>query len=684
MASESNASISAGKFHTVALKNGSLWAWGDNYYGQLGNGTNEECTTPVRIGVDEDWKAVSAGDGHTLALKEDGSLWAWGLNDDGQLGDGSNARRNSPVRVGTDNDWAAISAGGYHSLALKINGSLWAWGLNNAGQLGDGSNTRRNTPVRIGTDNNWLDISAGNTHSVAIKNEKGVYGSLWTWGHNVYGQLGDGTTEARNTPVQIEEGTFWEAISAGGWHTLALKEDGSLWAWGWNSYGQLGDGTTKDRNTPVLVPGTGWVAISAGDRHSMAQKYDGSLWAWGGNSSGQLGLGGDAWTNSNTPAIVPGADWSTVSAGGYHSLALKRDGTLWAWGHNENGQLGNGTTTNGNASIQVGSDTGWGDPDGGGGFTSLFIAVTNISGVPESAVVGTPLMLSGVVSPPDATNKSIVWNVIDDPDETGAKISGVIFIANEEGTVTIRATIVNGSAVGVDYTQDFNITVSAATDNPITGDPRLVDIAGICIDMTGEDCVFFTNEGVTGDGNGNFFKTLDNSTYDTDTIYSVEYIIENVPSGTYPTVEIERDGAIFLLDTASETGTDGLYFSNAVVTFNHGDKVTYRLYVDGERIGSFTVVYVNVNEYVERINLLQTLLAGNYYLAPLYLHGTGYKHEIISRPVTLGGTAAWITTLGQIAFARQTMPANMSLEGVYIVRVVNSNNIFAVYIITVS
>ena len=674
MASESNASISAGRDHTLALKSdGSLWAWGSNDSGQLGDGTTDSRKSPVRVGEDNNWAAVSAGGYHTLALKSDLSLWAWGRNGDGQLGNGANINRNTPVRAGEDDDWVAISAGGYHSLAKKFDGSLWTWGNNNAGQLGDGTYGRRETPEMLGNDYDWNIISAGDSHTLAIKND----GSLWAWGSNSFGQLGDGsdTTKNQNMPVRIGEDNDWVDISAGGWHSLALKGSPpnlSLWAWGWNSYGQLGDGTNENSNIPIPVEiGVSWAAISTGDSHSMALKNDGTLWAWGRNDSGQLGDGTNE--DNNAPVQVGDTNWGTVSAGGYHTLALKNDGTLWAWGYNENGQLGNGTNANVNSSVQVGSDADWGT---GSPYISIFIAVTNISGVPASAIVGTPLPLTGVVSPPNATNKSIAWSVIDDPDATGATISSGIFNAMTEGTVTIRATIVNGSAEGVNYVQDFNITVNAATVNPITGDPKLVGI-GICTELI---CSAFNNEGITGDGNGNFFKTL----VDYDTIYSVEYIIENVPSGTDPIVEIERDGAILLLDTTSEAGPAGLYFSNAEVTFNHGDKIIYRLYVGGERVGSFTVVYVNSAEYVVHIPLTQTLLAGNYYLAPLGLYGPGYKHEIISRPVTLGGTAAWITTLGQIAFARQTIPANMSLEGVYIVRVVNSGNVFAIYIITVS
>jgi len=175
-----------------------------------------------------------------------------------------------------------LAAGWYHSLVIKTDDSLWAWGLNNSGQLGDGTTADRVTPIQVLTG--VAAVAAGNDHSLALKTD----GNLWVWGLNAYGQLGDGTTTDQLTPVQILTGVA--AVSSGGWHTLAIKSDGSLWAWGYNYSGQLGDGTRTSRSTPVQVL-TGVAAVSAGDYHTLARKTDGSLWAWGYNGYGQLGDG---------------------------------------------------------------------------------------------------------------------------------------------------------------------------------------------------------------------------------------------------------------------------------------------------------------------------------------------------------------------------------------------------------
>jgi alpha-tubulin suppressor-like RCC1 family protein len=339
-AQSGRAVISAGLNHTVALKaDGSLWAWGKNDSGQLGDGSLTDTAIPKQIGTG--YAAVKVGASHTVALKTDGSVWAWGLNSDGQLGDGTYTDSLVPKQIGTG--YTAIGAGAYHSLALKSDNSLWAWGYNGDGQLGDGTRTSSVSPKLIGTG--YTVIGAGAEHNLALKSG----GSLWAWGSNADGQAGDGTTTDVLLPKQI--GSGYSTIVGGLYHSLALKSDGSLWAWGYNGLGQLGDGTTTEVRVPKQI-GTGYTAIAAGGYHSLAIKSGGSLWAWGYNGNGQLGDG--TTTNVRAPKQI-GSGYAAVTAGVNYTVALKTDGSLWAWGENISGQLGDGATTYGITPRQVGT-----------------------------------------------------------------------------------------------------------------------------------------------------------------------------------------------------------------------------------------------------------------------------------------------------------------------------------------
>lgn len=333
--------LAAGYEHTLFINDdGTLWAWGHNGKGQLGDGTAVDRISPVRVGTASDWVAVSGGWQHSLALKKDGTLWAWGGNDFGQLGDGTTTSRLSPARVGSSSDWVRISAGGAHSLALKANGELWAWGINSVGQLGDGTTATRLSPVRVGSASDWKAIAAGWEHSVAVM----ANNSLWAWGWNSDGQVGDGTRVNKASPFQI--GTGYSYVIAAGWkHTLAIKTNATLWAWGDNEFGQLGDGTTADRLSPVQI-GTGWALAAAGGAHSFGVKTDGSLWAWGGNFQGQLG---DGTTTIRLAPVPVGShtDWQTIAAGWEHSAGIRIGPPgVSSWGWNEFGQVGDGTTAN--------------------------------------------------------------------------------------------------------------------------------------------------------------------------------------------------------------------------------------------------------------------------------------------------------------------------------------------------
>jgi alpha-tubulin suppressor-like RCC1 family protein len=302
--------------------------------------------------------AIAGGGAHSLALKNDGTVWAWGYNGDGELGNGTNTDSNVPVQVSFPDGTVitAIAGGGSHSLALKSDGTVWVWGYNNEGQLGNGTNTSSNVPVQVSNLTGITAIAGGGAHSLALKND----GTVWAWGYNGDGELGNGTTTDSNVPVQVSNLTGITAIAGGDSHSIILKNDGTVWAWGGNEYGQLGNGTNTDSNVPVQVSfpdGTVITAIAGGGDHSLALKNDGTVWVWGHNNEGQLGNGTN--TSSNVPVQVSNLTGITaIAGGGNHSLALKNDGTVWAWGANWYGELGNGTNTSSNVPVQVSNLTG--------------------------------------------------------------------------------------------------------------------------------------------------------------------------------------------------------------------------------------------------------------------------------------------------------------------------------------
>ncbi|MDE3089704.1 MAG: RCC1 repeat-containing protein [Chloroflexota bacterium] len=348
--------IAAGYRHTCALtSSGGVMCWGANDHGQLGDGTTNDHHTPVDVsGLTNGVSALAAGGGHTCALTSGGGVMCWGSNSSGQLGDGGGGTpcyanevcRLTPVNVsGLTSGVSAIAAGYYHTCALMSGGGVKCWGPDDHGQLGDGTTTNRLAPVDvIGLTSGVSAIAAGLYHTCALMSAGGVK----CWGYNGYGQLGDDTTNDHHTPVDVSVLTSGvSAIAAGAFHTCALLPRDRVKCWGDNPFGQLGDGTTTERNTPVDVNGltSGVSAIAAGYYHTCALTSGGGVKCWGHNNVGQLGIGSSDHNAHSTPVDVIGltSGVNAIAAGGDHTCALTTSGGVKCWGSNPYGELGDGT-----------------------------------------------------------------------------------------------------------------------------------------------------------------------------------------------------------------------------------------------------------------------------------------------------------------------------------------------------
>lgn len=402
-------SVSAGSSHTLALKsNGTLWSWGNNYQGQLGNGTTGGYTDanpyPVQVGTDTNWTAISSGYNHSLALKANGTLWAWGENILGQVGTGETSTQgiSTPTQIMTESKWRNISAGGFFSTAIKTDGTLWVWGDNYYGQIANGNTNTTPNPTQVGAEL-WKSVEAGRTHILAGKTDGTVWawgdvngsqsnsatspeiiagikgitqftagtstsyvinsnGEMYVWGLNNLGQLGLGNAESPISQPKLNSSKNNEIVmvaSGHGFSTVVLYSSGKMKAWGYNSDYNLGTGTNDGKNAPVELPlvGNNNISVSTGFGHTLALKDDGTAWGWGDNESGAVGTG-----SGNNHEITPvqigdNNDWLGIISGSFASAGIKVDGTLWTWGSNFNGTIGNGTTSSVTRPQRVGSET---------------------------------------------------------------------------------------------------------------------------------------------------------------------------------------------------------------------------------------------------------------------------------------------------------------------------------------
>jgi alpha-tubulin suppressor-like RCC1 family protein len=371
--------ITAGGAHGCGLReDGSAWCWGDNDLGALGDGTVTASATPVSAGA-QTWVAISAGADHTCAIDEDRSLWCWGGNIAGQLGIGSadDQPHTTPVPAGPAGaEWASISAGGIpgwdpgsHTCGIRTNGTLWCWGLNGFGQLGDGTTTDSAIPMQVGTDADWQSVSTGGWFTFATKRD----GSAWGFGAGDWGVFGDGLDASSLTPMPLALPNLrsWEELAVGLYNAALRHGNDDIDAWGHAGFGVLGAGPpwVPQITPPATAVGSGWEVVDGDSNTVCGVAKDGTLWCWGWNRNGQLGNGEIGPPRDHPLQVGTASDWASVTVGWYHACATRLDGTAWCWGTSDDGQLGNGTFITSATPVQVGTDSDWSTIHSGGRHT---------------------------------------------------------------------------------------------------------------------------------------------------------------------------------------------------------------------------------------------------------------------------------------------------------------------------
>jgi PKD repeat protein len=330
-----------------------LFAWGENSYGQLGTGNVISRSSPVSVINAFIPTRISAGLRCSAAIDDNGMIWTWGLNDSGQLGNNDAiVNQSSPVSICRSGSYVDVKVGDNFCIALDSLGTVWTWGNNNTGQLGNNEDdpsfsglANRSSPVSICRPGSYVKIGVGGAHALAIDDS----GMIWAWGANWEGQIGDGTLDHRSSPVSIARLGSYTEVVGGSSFSFAIDYDGMVYGWGFNSMGQVGEGTIENRSSPVSIIRSGiYKSISAGSDHALAIGDSGMIWAWGRNDVGSLGINNLNNTSSPVSICRPGS-YVTVRAGERSSLAIDGSGKVWAWGRNDEGQLGtnsiNGTSS---------------------------------------------------------------------------------------------------------------------------------------------------------------------------------------------------------------------------------------------------------------------------------------------------------------------------------------------------
>ncbi|MEJ2184437.1 MAG: Ig-like domain-containing protein [Gemmatimonadota bacterium] len=339
------ANVALGNAHTCARSsNGDAYCWGNGAYGQIGNGSTEDRSTPVAVTGTQTGYSIATGDNHTCTMNGAHVASCWGYGVSGQLGGGSQPTvQDTPVSVVGGHLWALIDAGGNHTCGVTTDGDAYCWGENQYGQLGSGDTISRSVPVLVAGGHTWDMVLSGTLHSCGLTTDHQAY----CWGFNEDGQLGDSTAVNSSTPVAVHGGQTWTQISTGNLHTCGVSMNGYAYCWGWGFDGQLGDGTSgvgAMRLTPTVVSGGhSWTNMIAADSYTCGVTSDGNAYCWGSNTSGQLGDGST--TDHSVPtALAGGLNWYVVVGGGAHTCGLTTAYEIYCWGANDRGQLGDGTT----------------------------------------------------------------------------------------------------------------------------------------------------------------------------------------------------------------------------------------------------------------------------------------------------------------------------------------------------